>query len=77
MAGMQNIRWWHGLPVPSVCGMANIAVLGTGRMGAAIARRPLADTVAVARAVGVDVDRALSVVANGALGSAVARAARS
>ena len=41
MARMPNIRWWHGLPLPSVFGMAKIAVLGTGRMGAAIARRLL------------------------------------
>ncbi len=38
---MLKIRWWHGLPFSSVVGMATIAVLGTGRMGAAVARRLL------------------------------------
>lgn len=41
MPWMPNIRWWHGLPLPTVSRMAKIAVLGTGRMGAAIARRLL------------------------------------
>ena len=41
MAGMRNIRWWHAWRLTSVVGMASIAVLGTGRMGAAIARRLL------------------------------------
>jgi 3-hydroxyisobutyrate dehydrogenase len=41
MAEVQNLRWWHGCALFSVVGMATIAVLGTGRMGAAIARRLL------------------------------------
>src|SRR6185437_2131930 len=38
MAGMPDIRWWHGLPRSSVVDMKIIAVLGTGHMGAPIAR---------------------------------------
>jgi 3-hydroxyisobutyrate dehydrogenase-like beta-hydroxyacid dehydrogenase len=41
MAALRNVRWWHGSVVSSVIGMATIAVLGTGRMGSAIARRLL------------------------------------
>jgi 3-hydroxyisobutyrate dehydrogenase-like beta-hydroxyacid dehydrogenase len=41
MPAAQNGRWWHGFELFSVVGMATIAVLGTGRMGAAIARRLL------------------------------------
>jgi 3-hydroxyisobutyrate dehydrogenase-like beta-hydroxyacid dehydrogenase len=43
MPAMRNTRWWHGQELSSVVGMTKIAVLGTGRMGAAIARR-LIDT---------------------------------
>lgn len=39
---MPNIRWSHPFRRPSVAAMTDIAVLGTGRMGAAIARRLLA-----------------------------------
>ena len=41
MEAMRNIRWWHGSALSSVGGMAQNAVLGMGRMGAAIARRLL------------------------------------
>ena len=41
MAGMPDRRWWHGLRWPSVAIMANVAILGTGHMGAAMARRLL------------------------------------
>jgi 3-hydroxyisobutyrate dehydrogenase-like beta-hydroxyacid dehydrogenase len=41
MPAAQKGRWWHGFELFSVVGMATIAVLGTGRMGSAIARRLL------------------------------------
>src|SRR4051812_18164692 len=41
MAGMRNSRWRHGSTLASVGGMTHVAVLGTGRMGAAIALRLL------------------------------------
>jgi 3-hydroxyisobutyrate dehydrogenase-like beta-hydroxyacid dehydrogenase len=39
MVRMLNGRWSHGSGAPSVEGMTNLAVLGTGRMGTAIAIR--------------------------------------
>jgi 3-hydroxyisobutyrate dehydrogenase len=42
MAVMLNSRWSHGGGSPSVEVMTNIAVLGTGRMGSALATRLLA-----------------------------------
>lgn len=41
MTSMSKSRWSHGSSFSSVVGMATIAVLGTGRMGAAIACRLL------------------------------------
>lgn len=38
---MPDIRWSHAVGFPTVAGMTNLAVLGTGHMGAAIARRLL------------------------------------
>lgn len=42
MATMRDIRWWHVRVGSSVVAVTEIAVLGTGTMGAAIARRLLA-----------------------------------
>jgi 3-hydroxyisobutyrate dehydrogenase-like beta-hydroxyacid dehydrogenase len=41
MAGMPEIRWWHAVPRSSVADVKIVAVLGTGHMGAPIARRLL------------------------------------
>jgi 3-hydroxyisobutyrate dehydrogenase-like beta-hydroxyacid dehydrogenase len=42
MSAMPDIRWSHAVGFSTVAGMTNLAVLGTGHMGAAIARRLLA-----------------------------------
>jgi 3-hydroxyisobutyrate dehydrogenase len=39
---MRDIRWRHACRAPTVAGMTNVAVLGTGRMGAPITGRLLA-----------------------------------